>query len=320
MEKSAIEGIAGVLDRIARESGTEVMTITRDRTEKGEIPFIIIDGNRKVHSAAQVVDEFERTQPAPYRRKGTYTAASVDSLLRWMESHCGQDAPVFGVGLEKLAGEWRRPSLSLVGIGNYSEGGKAAWHDFNVRYDFPVSHPWTIWAGSHSDDDNPKWFKQGDFAEFIEQRIYELSSPARNEQLSEAVTRFLEASGKKDAASPTEMFKISRDLKIMSDEKIEAKIDLQSGEVTMQYSQEHTGAGGRPVKIPALFYIRIPVFFGQDPVLIGVKLRYRTGGGSLSWCYSLFAPDMIVESEFQKACEVVKTAKRPFYLGSPDRV
>lgn len=309
--------IAKIFDRITRETGTEVKEIEQNREGKG-IPFIVIDEGRKVIQAADVVAAFEKTQPAPYRRKGIYQASNVDSLLRWMEVEAGKDSPVFGVGVEKLNGEWRAPRLSLIGIGNYSAADKAAWHDFAVRYDFPVSLEWTIWAAGHSEEGKPNYIAQADFAEFIEARIHDLSSPKSGDKASEAVTRFLEASGKKDAATPAQMFRISRDLKIMSNEKIEVKMDLQSGEAKMQYSQEHQGAGGHPVKLPSLFYIRIPVFFGQKPVLIGVKLRYRAGGGSVAWAYSLFAPDMVVHDEFMAACEAVTHEQRTLYLGAPD--
>lgn len=319
MDETITKGVTQLLDRIRRESGTEVDSINRERT-KSDVPFVVIDAGRKLVSAADIVNEFEKTQPAPYRRRGTYYAASVESLLAWMSSHTVEEAPVFGVGLEKLNGEWRSPKLSLVGIGNYSKGDKPAWHDFNVKFAFPVAFPWTVWAKGHSDDEKPVWFKQDQFAEFIEDRIYDLSSPERGEELSEAVTRFLEASGKKDAATPAEMFKISRELKLYSDAKVETKIDLQSGETQLKYSEEHTGPAGRPVKIPALFYIRVPVFAGQPPVLIGVKLRYRAAGGTVAWSYSLFAPDMVVAGEFEKACAAVRHSGRPVYLGAPDGV
>jgi hypothetical protein len=189
-----------------------------------------------------------------------------------------------------------------------------------VRYDFPVDHAWSIWAAHHSepgDQAKVEWFAQAEFAEFIEQRIHDLSSPTRNEELSEAVTRFIEASGKKDAATPAQMFRISRELKIMADEQLETEIDLQSGETKIKYSEQHRGAGGHPLKVPAMFYIRVPVFFGQPPVLIGVKLRYRKAGSAIAWSYSLFAPELIVREEFEKACKVVE-AGRDFYLGEPD--
>jgi hypothetical protein len=315
-----MKALTDFLDRIRREGATEVDSIQRGR-QKGDVPFIVIDGGRKLVSAAEIVTEFEKTQPAPYRRSGTYKAADLASLISWMHNNTGDTAPVFGVGVEKLNGEWRTPRLAMIGIGNYSKGDEPNWHDFNVRFDFPISYPWSVWAKSHSEEDKPNWMKQEDFAEFIENRIHDLSSPARGETLSEAVTRFLEASGKKEAATPAEMFKISRDLKIFSSEKIETRIDLQSGEAVLQYTEEHTGPGGRPLKIPAMFYIRVPVFFGQAPVLIGVKLRYRNaGGGSVAWCYSMFAPDLVVADEFEKACAVVRKTNRPVYLGAPDKI
>lgn len=308
--------LAEVLDQLTRDTSTELDTIKRERD--GDVPFIVIDKGRQMVSAAEIVNAYEKTQPAPYRRKGLYVAASVQSLLTWMTANTADEAPVFGVGLEKLNGEWRQPKLSLIGIGNYSSKDKAAWHDFSARYNFPVSQAWNVWAKLHSDEDEPHWFGQADFAQFIEDRIHDLSSPKRNEELTEAVTRFIEASGKKDAATPAEMFKVSRELKILSEEKIEAKLDLQTGETKVQYSAEHTGPGGRPITVPAMFFIRIPVFFGQEPVLIGVKLRYRTGGGKVMWSYSLFAPDLVVASEFENACKIVVTAGRILYLGEPD--
>jgi hypothetical protein len=306
-----------IADLAKKALGTEINHIKRPRTD--DVPIIVIDKGREVKSAVTLVNEFEQTQAAPYRRRGIYAAADIASLLAWMTRHTGDDAPVFAQGLEKLNGEWRVPKLSLFGIGNYSEAAdKPAWHDFGVRYDFPVSDAWKFWAGHHSDEDKPDWLTQAEFAELIENRIYDISAPARNETLSEAVTRFLEASGKKDTPTPTELFKLSRELKVYSNSKVETKIDLQSGEAQLQYSEEHTGPGGRPVKIPAIFYIRIPVFFGQEPILIGVRLRYRSGAGSVSWCYSLFAPDVIVRDEFQKACKQVSDADRTVYLGTPD--
>lgn len=313
------DGLSALFDRLRRESGTEIETITRDRLEKGDVPFVVIDNGRKLLNAADIVSGFEKTQDVPFRRKGVYQAADVASLIAWMAKHAPEDAPVFGAGVENLNGEWRNPKLSLVGIGNYSDADKAKWHDFRVRYDFPVSHAWNVWAEGHSDEDKPNWFDQANFAEFIESHIHDLSEPQRNEKLSEAVNRFLEATGAKDFAKPADMFKMSRELKIYASEKIETKIDLQSGEARVQYSEEHAGQGGRPLKIPQLFYIRIPVFFGQDPVLIGVKLRYRNaGGGKVVWSYALFAPDIIVADEFEKACAIVRNTARPVYLGVPD--
>jgi hypothetical protein len=282
-------------------------------TASDKVPVLVFPKDREACGVDRFLKEYERTQPAPYRRRGTYTAASVDSLLAWMTANTPAESPVFGSGIENLGGEWRKPKLSLIGIGNYSDLLDAEWHDLRCVYSFPVSDAWNVWATAHGN-----FMSQADFAEFIEARIYDLSAPVARETLSEAVTRFIEHTGGDKGTTPTKVVELSRGLKLMSAAKIDAKLNLSSGETTLSYTEEHTGAGGRPINVPQLFYIRIPVFFGQPSVLIGVRLRYRTVGTGVSWCVSLFAPELIVSEQFDAACEAVRKAKRTVYLGSPD--
>ncbi|HWY14409.1 MAG TPA: DUF2303 family protein [Rhizomicrobium sp.] len=306
--------LSALADLAKSAVGTEVLSAeTRDGFD---VPFIVVDEHRRAIGIETFFEKYERTLGAPLRRRGTYAAANVVSLLAWMERHCEEQAPVFGEGLEKLNGEWRNPKLALAGIGNYGDKKDAGWHDFGTRYDFPVTLAWRNWAEKHG-----VWLKQGEFAEFIETHIYEISSPKRNEALGEAVTRFLEhMGGEKVVATPSKIFELSRGLKITATEKVEIKLDRNSGEETLQYSEEHTGTGGRPLAVPKMFYIRVPVFFGQPEVLVGAVLRYRNaGGGNVLWSYELFAPDLIVAEQFEAACTAVRTSGRTLYLGMPDR-
>lgn len=311
-----LDGLAAVLDRVSRETGTEIAAINRN-AEVGKIPFIVIDGSRKVYSAASVVDEFERTQPAPYRRRGIYHAADIESLLGWMNANCDDAAPVFGEGAENLALNWKQPKLALIGIGNYSSKSTTGWHDHQVRYDFPVTLAWRQWVAMSGE-----YMEQAKFAEFVEQHLYEFSEPLAREDIGEACTRMLEALGgkAKAAATPSKIYDLARGVKLTVEEKVEVALDRATGEATLKFTEEHTGPSGRPVSIPKFFFIRIPVFFGEEPSLIGAMLRYRNaGGGKVVWSYDLFAPDLVVKAAFDKACQIVKTANRTLYLGSPDK-
>ena len=229
----------------------------------------------------------------------------------------------------KARGRVEETKLALLGIGNYSSEHRSeadsnaeahlGWHDFGARYDFPATEAWTTWAAGHG-----AWLKQGEFAEFIETRLYDLSSPNRGEELSEAITRFLGVIGGDDknnkVATPSKLFELSRGLKITSEAKIEQRLDRNSGETTLVYAEEHSGPGGHPIKVPKMFYIRIPVFFGQAPALIGAILRYRVAGAGIVWSYELFAPDVVVKEQFEIACKAVTAANRTLYLGSePDK-
>ena len=86
-----------------------------------EVPSVIVTPpGFTMNGTQKFIEDFERTQPIPFRRRGIYTAASVLCLLDWMKKHCPEGSPVFGQGAENLATEWAKPKLSLIGIGNYS--------------------------------------------------------------------------------------------------------------------------------------------------------------------------------------------------------
>lgn len=276
------------------------------------VPVLVFPKDRQAIGADQFIRDFEKTLDNPYRRRGTHYSASVQSLIEWMAANTAEDAPVFAAGIEK-PGDWKKPDLKLIGIGNYSNYRAAEWHDFRVQYAFPVSDAWTVWAAAHETRMN-----QADFAEFIENRIYDLSWPKTGEKLPESVTRFLENAKGASVGNPSQIFELSRGLKLTANAKLESKLDLGSGETTLKYTEEHTGAGGRPIKVPDLFYIRIPVFFGMAPALIGVRLRYRVQSGAVTWSFSLFAPEMVVAEQFDTACATLKAAKRTVWLGTPD--
>lgn len=283
-----------------------------------DIPLIALPPDFSVASAEPYLESFLKLQPTPPRRTGVYGAATVPSLIDWLKENAGETAPVFGAGLERVGDEWRTPELSLIGIGNYSNGAAAEWHDFRCKYAFPVSRQWHVWAGKSADEDHECWFTQSEFAEFMEDHIYEVSERGADEPVNEAVNRFLEVSKGEAFASVSDLLRLSREYKVRVDSETEVAFNPATGERVMRYNENHKGPGGRDVRIPTMFFIRIPVFFGQPETLIGVKLRYRTGAGGVAWSYSLFAPDLIVADEFIKACRTVETAGFRVYLGSPD--
>ncbi|HEY4355989.1 MAG TPA: DUF2303 family protein [Acidobacteriaceae bacterium] len=276
---------------------------------------LVTPPNYSVTDLKRYFDQHQEAQPTPPRRRGTYIAADIDSLLSWMTAHCDEEAPVFAVGAEHLAATWTKPNLALVGIGNYSHREDARWHDFVGLYRFPVTLAWTQWS-----ENNGEWMSQGEFSEFVEKHLYEFSEPMAKEKLPESCTRMIEAlGGTKSVGTPGKMYEVSNGIKIMVSEQVEVELDRATGEQTLKFSEAHTGKGGRPVAIPKFFFIRLPIFFGEDASLVGVLLRYRNkGGGRVEWSYELFAPDLTVKDAFDKACEVVRTV-RTLYMGTPDR-
>src|SRR5690348_8124490 len=101
----AVTHLAPLTDLARKAVGTEIETIKRDRN--GDVPIMVVDEGREVHDVTKFIREFERTQPQPYRRRGTVVASDIPTLLAWMAAQTEETSPVFGVGLDALNGEWR---------------------------------------------------------------------------------------------------------------------------------------------------------------------------------------------------------------------
>ena len=208
------------------------------------------------------------------------------------------------------------PSLALSASATIpaNQDRASAWHDFGAQYDFPVTKNWREWTAGHK-----VWMSHTEFGEFVEGHLYEFDAPHENEELSEAVTRMIEAlGGTSKVGSPGVMYALAEGVKLTVSESVEVRASRSSGEMALQFTEEHKGDGGRPVAIPKFFYIRVPIFFGEEPTLVGALLRYRKAGvGAVIWQYELFAPDLVVKDAFDVACNIVD-ADRTLYLGSPD--
>lgn len=286
-------------------------------------PLLVMPGMRTLVDVSNFVDTFERTLPAPRRRRGLFQASDIDSLVRWGKDNATADMPMFAVGLEKLGndGMWKKPELSLQVIGNYSAPIKGAdgeivptaWHDFSGIYKFPVSEPWAVWCKGDG-----VAMGQGEFALFIEDRMADLARRDTSEQVPEYLQPLLDAYGEGAEATPNRLLELSRGMQLRANQTVKQAVRLESGEGEVQFVEEHTDNAGAKLKVPSLFWIRVPVFLDSDPKLVGVRLRYRLDGGKVKWSYSLYSPQIVVKDEFEKAVAEAESAGRTVFFGAPD--
>src|SRR5258706_13976892 len=103
------------------------------------------EGGMLMRGVDDIVRAYEKVRPEPFRRRGIYKAADLTSMLAWMENNCVAASPIFASGAEKLAGNWKAPDLTFIGIANYSDGDKTAWHDLRVEYPIAVTDAWKVW-------------------------------------------------------------------------------------------------------------------------------------------------------------------------------
>jgi hypothetical protein len=95
-------------------------------------------------------------------------------------------------------------------------------------------------------------------------------------------------------AAPSEIFELARGLQIAVSAKVRNEQRLQSGEAKISFEEEHNGADGKPIKVPGAFALSIPLFYGQEPITLPVRLRYRVKGAEILWAYKLFRIDRTI--------------------------
>lgn len=288
----------------------------------------------------------EAVLPAPRRRRGIFTAGTLESLLHWAEKNIngpigvvplpedytppeGEDAVerekrvsllFFATGLETLATKWASPDLSLRTIGNYSDKEKAAWHDFGGEFKFPVSAEWARWAAG-----NKKPMDQKTFAAFIDDVAYELDWPEHygqdGDETPTIAKRYLAAIEGK-AAEPIDLIRLSRGLTVNIKKKVAESRNPLTGEGGIEIMAEHANERGERIAIPALFFIRVPIFLDTAPALIPVRLRYWieeiNDSAKTKWQYELLRPEDFVKDTFLAALAIVAARGHVALIGTPD--
>lgn len=151
------------------------------------------------------------------------------------------------------------------------------------RAEFPLKHSeeWALWIGK-----NDKLIPQTDFAEFLEDNRTDIVKP--------------------DSAT---MLEVAKDLQAHSEVNFASKINSQSGAATLQYDEQikATVSTGQ-ITVPESFTVRIPVFFGESPIDIPARLRFRVSGGKLSFQYKLQRPSEIIANAFEVVRQEIAAA------------
>jgi uncharacterized protein YfdQ (DUF2303 family) len=273
-----------------------------------DVDVLIVPDGRKVQSIKPLLDEY---LSAPERRKGTATATTIRSFVDLTNRFKDTESAIFADNSPKT------PRLIAVLDYNPAEAsdpdhpGKARFGQHRVDYAFPVSSEWAAWTGKNGTD-----MGQGDFAQFLEDRIADVGNPG------EAMTaaRTFAAQVGITLASPQRLMELSRGLSIRVNAKVTQAVKLSSGEAQIGFEETHEEEGGGPVKIPGGFAIRIPVFRGGEAFEIPVRLKYRAQGGAIIWSYSLQRTDNIWDLVIAEACQFVeKETGLPLFYGSPEK-
>ena len=142
---------------------------------------------------------------------------------------------------------------------------------------------------------NEKPVPQTEFAEFIEDNRSDIIDPVS------AV-----------------MLEIARDLQAHSEVNFASKVNLRNGAAVLSYDEQiKASVTTGQIEVPETFKIGIPVFFGEHPVEISARLRFRITDGKLKFQYKLYRPAEIIAQAFEFArCDIEKATTLEVLLGT----
>lgn len=284
-----------------------------------------------VPNGREVVDLTDKHRAAaeflkPARRKGTAHMADLDSLINWADRFSGETSvlyanPVMNAPTLTCIADYHQEGDCDV----YSEQGDPTARHCHHRavYDFPLSEEWKAWLAVT----NMAQAKD-DFGEFIEANAKDIMNPTpavlagkvskTNEPWE---NRLIETAQQIEGrfGQLTQLLALSKRFQVYETADLKVVSNRDTGEGEIQFLNEHKDADGKPLKLPNLIIIAIPVFYGGAPYRMAVRFRYRKQGSEVRFVLSIYNPEKVFRAAFDEAV-MTATAQTglPTFFGRPE--
>ena len=285
-------------DRAKRIETTSV-SLSDPLTPTGiSFPIVTIGGVQ-----IDVAAEAAKWRVAPRFRNGSANVETLESFIALVNRHKDESSAIFA----NLKAE--RPWLRAVSDYHTLER-TPRFGEHSIRYEFPLSPEFLAWRAISG-----KALDQTKFAEWIEDHIHELASPSPQED-----SAFGDTLGLKFGL-PHELVKVARGISIHAAVKVSNIQTLATGEAQMAFEETHDvkDSDRKPIKVPGLVLVSVPLFYGGDLVRLPFRLRYERVGGAVVWKFLAFRLDRILlgalEGEYERAIEGTGL---PGFRGTPE--
>ncbi|WP_108258986.1 DUF2303 family protein [Mangrovicoccus ximenensis] len=260
----------------------------------------------------------------PLRRKGTAQLKDLDSLILWANRFKAEESVLYA------SPAMSAPKLTCIADYHAEGPGAAVAADPTARhchhravYDFPLSEEWKAWmkiSGQSQDKD--------ELGEFIEANAKDIMDP----------TPAIIAMAEKDTNQPWEnrlirtaqqiegrfgqlhqLLAMSKRFQVFETSDLKVQTNRDTGEAEIQFLNEHKDAEGKPLNIPNLIIITIPVFLGGAPYRMPVRFRYRKAGAAVKFIMTIYNPEKVFEAAFDEAVNTATEATGlPCFRGTPE--
>ena len=259
----------------------------------------VFRGRDQGHVAFDLRAEADKWRTAPEHKRGVAKTLTLESFVELTNRHKDEDSAIFADIMSE--------NPALVAVLDY-HGVNARFGQHRIGYTFPLSDEWKIWRAAAA-----KELPQAVFAEFLEDHLHEMASPTEVEKATYEDVLAV------DFGSPRDIMQLSRGLTINVETKVVNAQTLQNGAGQIVFEETHNGVDGKPLKVPGLFMIEIPLFFNGKPVRLPVRLRYKRAGGSINWTFLLYrAKEIVHDALLQDLADVGQETQLPIYEGSPE--
>lgn len=301
-----------IVDLVRRERRPEILTIKHGDVEAPILATPNGAGGYEYRSLKGDIDAFKPAPAAPSRREGTATFKDLDSFLAHVARFKDGDSVIWA--------DPSRESPRLTSVLDYHRAGHDGAPRFGKHrgmYAFERSPEWLAWSKVWNGTVDTS-MSQADFAKFIEARLVDVADPS----LPDGAAAKLAAAAQIKFASASDLYTLSRGLTVNVKRTAGESVDPATGESSLVFTSEHTGAGGEKVSAPRAFLIEIPVFRGGDKYLIAIWLRRRMperGDEGIRWWLEGYRVNETFDHAFAESCsKAAKDSGLPVYVGSPE--
>lgn len=262
----------------------------------------------------------------PARRSGTAKLKDLDSLILWANRFKGDTSALFANP------EMSAPTLTCIadyhGAGAIDplnpEGDPTARHcHHRAVYGFPLSKEWQAWMGISG-----RALDKDEMGEFIEANAKDIMDPTppvlaltESDKNQPWENRLIQTARQIEGryGQLGQLLAMSRRFQVYETSDLTVKTNRDTGESEIQFLNEHKDADGKPLSVPNLIIITIPVFLNGAPYRMPVRFRYRKSGSAVKFILSIYNPERAFEAAFDEALKIAADATElPIFQGHPE--